>query len=102
MSKTFSKCPGKELAACPTSQNFFPLTCPLVTNLKESTVTLAYQLYNFGASGHKFLKNLGNIKHQLIQATAKSILCAAFLSQGTTHGRQTQLSAEPSELWPTN
>ena len=36
------------------SLDFFCLTHLPVTNLKESTVTLAHQLYNFGATGHKF------------------------------------------------
>ena len=69
------------------SQDSFPPTHLLVTNLKESTVALAHQLYDFGATGHKFFKNLKDIKQRLIRAAAKSILYSTFLSQGTTHGK---------------
>ena len=94
------ECQEQGLAAHPTSRDSFPLTQLLVTYLEESTVTLAHQLYNFGATGHKFVKNLGDVKQRLIRAAAKRTLYPAFLSQRTTYGRQTQSSAKPSKLWP--
>ena len=102
MLRTSLKCQGRGLTANLTSPDLFLLTCPLVTNLEKSKVILIHQLSDFRISGHKFFKNIKDAKWRLIQTAAKIIQRPVFLTQGMTYGKQTQSSAEPTELWPTD
>ena len=88
------KCQKRGLTAHQTSQDLFSLNHLPVTNHEKSTVILIHQLSNFGVFSHKFFRNFEDAKRQLIQVAAKNTQRPAFLTQGTTYGRQTQSSAE--------